>query len=111
LGLTNWEPVGASRNSANAHSRMRQRQGQDLASRGWLKGQTVPGECLWGYLCVVPPVTWHRVVAEKLIKRKQREGLLVGLEAGVWLTAAAGGSQTIRFERFTFQASTSGGGT
>ena len=40
-----------------------------------------------------------------------REGLLVGLEAGVWLTAAAGGSQTIRFERFTLQASTSGGGT
>jgi hypothetical protein len=26
------------------------------------------------------------------------------------LTAAAGGSPTIRFERFTFQASTSGGG-
>jgi hypothetical protein len=50
-------------------------------------------------------------MAEKLIKRKQREGLLVGLYAGVWLTAAAGGSQAIRFERFTYQASTSGGGT
>ena len=35
---------------------------------------------------------------------------MVGLEAGVSLTAAAGGSQTIRFERFTFQASSSAGG-
>jgi len=109
LGLTNWEPVGASRNSPNASGRMRQRQGPDLASRGWLKGQTVPGERLWGYLRVVPRVTWNAVAAENLIKRKQHEGL-VGLYAGVWLTAAAGGSQTIRFERFTFQASASGAG-
>jgi hypothetical protein len=58
----------------------------------------------------VPPVTWHGVVAEELIKREQEEGPLAGPDTGVWLTAAAGGSQTIRFERFTLQASTSGGG-
>lgn len=33
-----------------------------------------------------------------------------GPDEDVRLIAAAGGSQTIRFERFTFQASTSGGG-
>ncbi|MCX5646285.1 MAG: hypothetical protein NTZ17_16635 [Phycisphaerae bacterium] len=35
---------------------------------------------------------------------------MVGPDAEVRLTAAAGGSQTIRFERFTFQASSSAGG-
>ena len=110
LGLTNWEPVESPRNSANARRRMRQRQGQDVASPGWLKGRTVPGECLRGYSCVVSPVPRHGVVAEELIKRKQDEGLLTGRDAGVWLTAATGGSQTIRFERFTFQASSFAGG-
>ena len=42
---------------------------------------------------------------------KQEEGLSTGPDQGSEVTAAVGGSQTIRFERFTLQASTSGGGT
>ena len=73
-------------------------------------GRTAPEEHLWVYWGFVPPVMRHEVAAGENIKRRQEEGLLVGPEAEVRLTAAAGGSQTIRFERFTFQASSPAGG-
>jgi putative transposase len=40
-----------------------------------------------------------------------REYMPAGSDEDVRLTAATGGSQTIRFERFTFQASGSAGGS
>ena len=42
---------------------------------------------------------------------KQEEELSTGPDPGNDATAAVGGSQTSRFERFPLQASTSGGGT
>ena len=77
---------------------------------GWRKEQIVPGECPWIYGCVVAPVARRERAGEKETKRKQEESWLAGPDAGGWPTAAVGGSQTTRFERFTLQASTSGGG-
>ena len=77
----------------------------------WRKERIVPGECLWIYWCVVAPVVRRERAGEKDTKWKQEEGWRAGPDAGRgWPTAAAGGSQTTRFERFTLQASTSGGG-
>ena len=50
------------------------------------------------------------MAAEKGIKRMQEEGPLAGPEAGGLADRRHRRLTTIRFERFTFQASTSGGG-
>ena len=109
MSLPNRDPGEAPRDSAYALAslctRVHQRQGARMAERA-----NGPGECLWICWCVVAPVVHREMAGEKDTKRKQEEGRLAGPDAGGWATAAAGGSQTIRFERFTLQASTSGGG-
>lgn len=47
--------------------------------------------------------------APRLCRNRTREPL-VGPNEDVRVTAVVGGSQTIRFEQFTFQASSSAGG-
>jgi len=104
LGLPNWELGEASRDSAyalaNSCTRVHQRQGAWLAERANSPGR-VPPDLL---------ACRGTSGAPRDGGRKTPRGRMAGPDAGGWPTAAASGSQTTRFERFTLQASTSGGG-
>ena len=77
---------------------------------GWRKERIAPGACLWIYWRVVAPVVRREIAGEKDTERKQEKGWLAGPDGAGLADRRHRRLTTIRFERFTFQASTSGGG-
>ena len=73
------------------------------------RAKNFTGEHFWARGYYVSTIGGDEQAIREYSKKQQEEDRRRPNE-DVRLTAAEGGSQSIRFERFTFQASTSGGG-